>query len=261
MSSATSPSPEEDEVDGYRMSLLDHLTELRDRVIRAGLAVILAFFLAWPLVPQVFTALTSPAAPYFPEGASFIFTRPAEKFVVDLRLALFAAIFLSLPVVAYQAWRFIAPGLYRHEKAMVLPFVFFFTAFFVGGAAFSYFLVLPWTMQFFLDMGTENLKPMLNISDYLGFATSMLLSFGVVFELPLVMFFLGRLGLVRADMLAAYRRHAVVVLFIVAAILTPPDVISQIAMGVPLYLLYELSIIVVRLWGRPAPGADAAPLT
>lgn len=245
-----------DEVDGFRMTLLDHLSELRVRVIRAAAAVILSFCIALPFGDTVFRWMTSPAAPYFPEGASFIFTRPAEKFMVDLRLALFAAIFLSLPVVAFQAWRFVAPGLYKHERAMVVPFVFFFTAFFLGGASFCYFLVLPWTMQFFLDMGTEQLKPMINISDYLGFATTMLLSFGVTFELPLVMFFLGRLGLVQAEFLRKYRRHAIVLLFVVAAVLTPPDWISQVAMGVPLYLLYELSILLVAFWGRPPLGSS-----
>jgi sec-independent protein translocase protein TatC len=243
-------NPEEDEVDGYRMSLLEHLGELRDRVVRSGASVLICFLVAWPFVDHVFSFLVSPARPYFPEGTSFIFTRPAEKFMVDLKLALFTALFASTPVLSWQAWRFIAPGLYRKERAAVLPFAFFSTSFFLGGAAFCYWLVLPWTMQFFLGMGTEDVQPMINISDYLGFATSMLLSFGGVFELPIVLLLLSRLGIITPEWLAQYRRHAVVVIVIVAAIFTPPDVISQIAMSIPLYLLYELSILACRVWGR-----------
>lgn len=244
----TEEAPKE-EVDTYRMSLLDHLSELRDRVVRSAIAMALGFAVAYPFIDQIFQFMISPARPYFPAGTSFIFTRPAEKFMVDLKLALFSAIFLAAPVVSWQAWRFIAPGLYRKERAAVLPFAFFSTLFFLGGAGFCYWLVLPWTMQFFLGMGTADVVPMINISDYLGFATSMLLSFGVVFEMPLVVFLLARLGIVTPEWLATYRRHAIVVIVIIAAILTPPDVVSQIAMAVPLYLLYELSIVVCRVWG------------
>lgn len=247
-------SAEVEEADAHRMTLLEHLWELRDRLIRSGVALLAAFGVTAFFGAEIFAWLTAPALPFLPEGSSFIFTRPAEKFITDLKVSLFAAIFLALPVLFYQAWKFVAPGLYRSERRMALPFVVFSTGFFLGGAAFCYFTVLPWGMRFFLGFGSADVLPMFAVSDYLTFVTRMLLAFGFVFELPLAIFFLARLGIVSAEGLAAFRKYAIVLIFVAAAILTPPDVVTQMALGLPLVLLYEVGIVTARLWGKPRPA-------
>ena len=253
------PADEEtpsDEVDAYRMTLLEHLTELRDRLIRGFIGVAICLGLTLPFGGELYELLAAPAAPHFPEGSSFIFTKPAEKFIVDIKVSLFAALLLALPVLFYQAWQFIAPGLYKRERTLVLPFVFFSTVFFAAGATFCYMTVLPWAMHFFLGFGNDTVLPQITVTEYLSFATRIIFAFGTVFQLPLAIFFLSRVGIVTAAGLARARRFAIPCIFLVSALLTPPDVVTQIALGLPLILLYEIGILTARVWGKPKPGTE-----
>jgi len=261
--STAAPEPEpttepEDEVDAYRMTLLEHLTELRDRLIRAFIGVAICLGVTLPFGAELYELLAAPAAPHFPEGASFIFTKPAEKFIVDIKVSLFAALLVSLPVLFYQGWQFVAPGLYKAERKLVLPFVFFSTVFFAVGATFCYMTVLPWAMHFFLGFGNETVLPQITVTEYLSFTTRIIFAFGTVFQLPLAIFFLSRVGIVTAKGLASFRRFAVPIIFLLSAVLTPPDVVTQIALSLPLILLYEVGIVVARVWGKPKPGAEVA---
>jgi sec-independent protein translocase protein TatC len=267
--STTLPDPDEDdevgasedppdEVDAYRMTLLEHLTELRQRLIRTFIGIGVAVGLTLPFGSEIYALLAAPAAPHFPEGSNFIFTKPAEKFIVDIKVSLFAALLLSLPIIFYQMWQFVAPGLYKRERGLVLPFVFFSSVFFGVGATFCYLTVLPWAMHFFLGFGTETVVPQITVSEYMSFATRLIFAFGTVFQLPLVIFFLSRIGIVTATGLAKFRRFAIPLIFLTSAVLTPPDVVTQIALSLPLILLYELGIITAKIWGKPKPGADVS---
>ncbi|MBJ94891.1 MAG: twin-arginine translocase subunit TatC [Rickettsiales bacterium] len=254
------PSPDvsaEDEVDAYRMTLLEHLLELRRRVIFAGLALVIAVCVMLPLGGEIFEWLKAPAEPYFPEGGGFTTRKVAEKFLTYLKCSLFAGAFLASPVVFFQAWRFVAPGLYRRERSLALPFVVSSTLCFVGGAAFCYYLLLPIAMQFFMSVGAgDGIASQIEIAEYLAFVTRLMLVFGAVFELPLLIFFLARLGVVSASGLRSFRKYAIVLIFALAAFVTPPDPITQMMLAVPLVVLYELGVLTAHLWGRPPLGDD-----
>ena len=252
------PEPAEaapDEVESYRMTLLEHLLELRRRVMFAGLALIVAVCLMLPLGGEIFEWLKAPADPYFPDDGGFTTRYVAEKFLTRLKCSLFAGSFLASPFIFLQLWRFIAPGLYARERRLALPFVVSSSLSFVGGAAFCYYLLMPVAMQFFLTIGGEDgIQTQIEMGEYMVFVTRLMLVFGVVFELPLLMFFLARLGLVSAETLAKSRKYAIVGIFALAAVVTPPDPITQLMLGVPLVVLYEVGIITARLWGQPRLG-------
>ncbi len=256
---AALPSPdreeqEKQEVEEYRMTLLEHLWELRTRLIRSMLALIVGFSVMLPFGAPLSSWLRRPAVPYLKDG-SFAQLRPMEVFVTDLKVSLFAAVFLAAPVIFFQAWRFIAPGLYRSERRLVLPFVLFSTVFFVSGAAFGYYVILPFAMQFLLGFATDEVQSTISVAAYLSDVTRLLLAFGAVFEMPLAIFFLARAGIVTGDGLAAFRKYAVLIIFVVSAILTPPDPVTQVGLALPLIFLYEVGVVVARLWGRK-PAAD-----
>ncbi|HCP46724.1 MAG TPA: twin-arginine translocase subunit TatC [Deltaproteobacteria bacterium] len=248
-----------DEVDAYRMSLLDHLVELRSCVIRSGLAVIVCVAVAMPFGEQIFTWLMAPAAGQFPEGGGFTTLDVTERFMVWLKCSLFAGLFGASPVVFHQLWSFIAPGLYRQEKRLVMPFVLCATTLFIGGGAFCYYQLMPYAMHFFLSMGmADDALTMVSMSRYLSFSTRLIIIFGGVFELPLIIFFLARLGVVSASGLARFRRYAIICLFVGAALVTPPDPITQLMLALPLVVLYEVGIVTARVWGKaPESGTDS----
>ncbi|MEN8751653.1 MAG: twin-arginine translocase subunit TatC, partial [Desulfobacterales bacterium] len=191
-------------------------------------------------------------------GDSLIFTGLPEAFFTYLKVAFLTGLMLAAPVIIYEFWIFVAPGLYDKEKRLMLPIVFLSTFFFIGGALFGYFLVFPWGFKFILGFATETIRPMPSMKEYLGFSAKLLLAFGLVFELPLVITFLARLGIVSVDFLKKNRKYALLLFFVGAAILTPPDVVTQIMMALPLMLLFEISIIGARIFGKKKMEEDTA---
>lgn len=232
------------------MTLLEHLGELRFRLMRIFIAVLLCFFVTYGFAAEVFRHLANPLLRVMPPDAKFIYTGVAEGFFVDLKVGIVAAIFLASPYLFYQIWAFIAPGLYDEEKRYVLPLSFISAVFFLGGACFCYFIVFPFAFTFFLSYSTQDIVAMLSISEYLSFALTLLLAFGLIFEMPLFSFFLSRMGILTAQRMRSSRKYAVLGVFVVAAILTPPDVFSQMLMAIPMLLLYEISILVAAIVGK-----------
>lgn len=232
------------------MTLLDHLGELRSRLVRGFVAVLIAFFGCYGFAKELFHALSQPLLAVMPADAKFIYTGVAEGFFVDLKVGFVAALFVASPYLFYQIWAFVAPGLYEEEKRYAIPLALCSAVFFIGGAAFCYLVVFPFAFTFFLSYSTESIVAMLSISEYLSFALKMLIAFGLIFEMPLFAFFLARMGLITAQKMRRARKYAVLGVFIVAAILTPPDVFSQILMACPMLLLYEISILVAAVAGR-----------
>jgi len=242
------------------MPLTAHLEELRWRIVRALLTLGLAFGVCYYFAERLFVFLIRPLAALRPDQALVIGTGVTEAFFTKLKVSFIAALFAASPIIFFQAWRFVAPGLYDSEKRLALPFAAAASFFFVVGASFCYWLVFPVGFRFFLaEYQSISVAPQIRISEYLTFASRMLLAFGVTFELPVVTFFLARVGVVTHRTLLGTWRYATVVIFIVAAVLTPgPDVASQLLMATPLLVLYWLSIGVAWLVARPAPAAVPA---
>jgi sec-independent protein translocase protein TatC len=228
----------------------NHLDELRRRLITSFVAVGIGFAACYAFKERLFYVLVAPLQKAMKSGDTLIYTRLPEAFFTFLKTALISGIILASPVLLYQFWMFIAPGLYDREKKLLIPILFLSTLFFTGGALFGYFIVFPWGFKFFLSFATDTIRPMPAMGEYLGFAAKLLLAFGIVFELPLVITFLARLGIVSVEFLKKYRKYAILIFFVGAAMLTPPDVITQIMMAMPLMLLYEISIIGARIFGK-----------
>jgi sec-independent protein translocase protein TatC len=239
-----------------KIPFTSHLEELRHRLIIAFIAVAVGFVVSYGFKEQLFDILVRPLKMVMAEGDTLIFTNLPEAFFTYLKVAFLTGIGLASPVILYQFWMFVAPGLYDKEKRLLLPIVFLSTLFFVGGALFGYFIVFPYGFKFFLGFATETIRPMPSMKEYLGFTAKLLLAFGVVFELPLVITFMAKLGLVTVPFLRRNRKYAILLFFIGAAILTPPDVVTQIMMALPLMLLYEISIIGAKIFGRKPLDAD-----
>jgi sec-independent protein translocase protein TatC len=249
-------APESD----VRMPLTAHLEELRTRIIRAVVATAIGGGVCWFAIEWLVTLLLAPLQHLRPDEKLVIGTGLTEAFFTKLKVALIGGVFVASPIIFYQAWKFVAPGLYEREKRVAMPFSIAASFFFVSGAAFCYWLVFPVAFEFFLqEFRSIDVAAQIRISEYLTFVSRMLLAFGVTFELPVVTFFLARIGLVTHRTLLEWWRYAVVVIFVVAAVLTPgPDVASQMLMATPLLVLYVLSIGVAYLVARPAAATDDA---
>lgn len=234
------------------MPFTEHLAELRKRLIRVFIALGVGFAVCYLFKERLYHFLTIPLNAVLPPDSSMIFTSLPEAFFTYLKVAFFASIILTSPFTLYQMWRFISPGLYPSEKKYVAPFVIFSTIFFIGGSSFAYYLVFPLGFKFFIAFGTEHIKPMLSMKEYLSFSFKLLLAFGIIFELPVLMFFLGRIGMINSKTLITKRKYAILLIFILAALFTPPDVVTQILMALPLLLLYEVSIWVVKMGEKKA---------
>ena len=236
------------------MPLMDHLRELRTRILRALLAVLAGFCLCYWQAPRLQAALEAPllkALQALPEvTGKLMFTGLAEAFIVEVKVALAAGFLAAAPFVFYQFWAFMAPGLYPRERRLLIPLALGTGLFFVAGALFGYFVVFPPAFDFFLSYNSDTVTAMPALAEYFGFCIQLLLAFGLVFELPVLAFFLARFGLINAGMLKKARGYSYIAAFIIAAVLTPPDVVSQLLMAGPLLLLYEISIWVVRVCGR-----------
>lgn len=227
-----------------KIPFTDHLEELRERIIKSFIAVAIGFVVCYGFKEKLFELITRPLISVMAEGDQLIFTGLPEAFFTYLKVAFLAGLILAGPVVIYQFWMFVAPGLYKKERRMMIPIVVLSTLFFIGGALFGYFIVFPWGFQFFLSFASDSIKALPSMKEYLSFATKLLLAFGLVFELPIVITFLARLGLVTVPFLRKNRKYAVLIFFVGSAMITPPDVVTQIMMAFPLMLLYEISI-----WG------------
>lgn len=227
------------------MPFLDHLEELRWRIIWSLLALMVGVGIAFTALLQfdVIGLLERPIAPYL-HGHKLVYTHPGDPFSIVLNASIALGVAMALPVIFYQLWSFISPALHRHEKKLVMPMFVFATALFVSGVCLSWFVVLPLALPWLMGFATEALEPMITASEYFGFAISMTLAFGVCFELPIVIVSLALLGLVTPQFLNKFRRHAIVVCVVVGAFLTPGDLIwTTLAMAVPLYFLYEVSVL------------------
>ncbi|MBW1972147.1 MAG: twin-arginine translocase subunit TatC, partial [Deltaproteobacteria bacterium] len=233
-----------------RLSFTEHLEELRARLIKSAIALGIGFVICYIYSKQLFNILLMPLTRVLPKGSSMVFISLTEPFFTYLKVAFLAGLFLSSPFIFYQLWKFVSPGLYTKEKKYVIPFVLLSTIFFVGGACFGYFVVFPYGFKFFLGLATKNIRPFPSIRDYLSFSSKLLIAFGLIFEIPLITFFLAKIGLITSTFLSSKRRYAILVMFVLAAIFTPPDIVTQLMMALPLMLLFEASVIVAKIFGR-----------
>jgi sec-independent protein translocase protein TatC len=271
---------EKNGLDEQRAPFLTHLAELRRRIIWSLVGVLVGFLICWFLREQLFEILAAPVlkvladqqikvvksaqnlGPFLQSlvqtgiGPKLQVIHPAEAFFAFLKVAMLGGVALAVPFIFYQFWRFIAPGLYHRERRLVWPFIFWGTVCFILGVLFCYFLVLPFGLSFLANFGGQYMEYRPAVSPYLSFVVRLTFAFGVVFEMPVVLFFLGRIGVVTSKQLSKFRRYFIVLAFIVAAILTPPDAFTQILMAVPLLALYEVSILLVRLAERKKKAAQ-----
>jgi sec-independent protein translocase protein TatC len=231
-------------------TLISHLLELRDRLLRAFIAVLIAFVPIAFFANEVFTLVAQPLIDKLPEGSSLIATSVISPFMTPFKLAFFVALFIAMPYVLYQIWAFVAPGLYRHEKRFALPLLVSSIVLFYTGVAFAYLVVFPVMFDFFANTTPAGVRMMTDITSYMDFVLTMFLCFGFAFEVPVVVVLLVLTGLVKVDKLAEIRGYVLIGIFVIAAILTPPDAISQTIMAVPMYLLYEGGLVMARLMER-----------
>jgi len=243
------PNPE-DELAGTEQPFVAHLVELRDRLIKAMIAVgvVAAVLFLYPGPGALYDILAAPLVANLPKGATLIATSVISPFLVPLKILLMAAFLGALPVVLYQAWAFIAPGLYSHEKKLVLPLVFSSTVLFFIGVGFCYFFVFGQVFKFIQSFAPKSITAAPDIEAYLSFVLTMFLAFGMAFEVPIVVVVLARMGFVSIQKLKEFRPYFIVVAFIIAAIITPPDVVSQLALAIPMCLLYEAGIWAAQLF-------------
>ncbi|MFH1155700.1 MAG: twin-arginine translocase subunit TatC [Pseudomonadota bacterium] len=237
----------------------EHLTELRDRLVRSFIVVGLGFVIAYCFKEKLFDILTAPLVTAMGPNTKMIFTGLPEAFFTYMKVSLLAGIVIAVPYLFYQFWMFVSPGLYREEKRLLIPIVILSVVFFIIGSCFGYFFVFPYGFQFFLGFSNETIQAMPSMKEYLGFSSKMLLAFGFIFELPLVITFMARMGLVSVGFLTKNRKYAILIFFIVAAIITPPDVITQIMMAVPLMILYEIAIWGAKVFGKKKDSDDDSP--
>ena len=220
--------------------LKPHIADLRKRLTISTITVVIMFFACFTFYEPILEWMMAPVKHALPAGTSMIAVEIQETFFTAMKVAFFGGFIISLPVIFWQLWLFLAPGLYDHEKKLVVPFVFFATLMFLLGASFAYYIVVPVGFDFLIAFGNSVVSVLPSIGKYVGFFTKLLIGFGIAFELPVITFFLAKIGLVNDQMLKDFFRYAVVLIFIVAAVLTPPDVISQVLMAAPLLILYEI---------------------
>lgn len=227
-----------------KQPFLGHLEELRKRLIVCAIAIGIGFAIAYTFSEELFQLLIAPLDAVMPEGNHLIFTNLPEMFIAYLKVGFIGGILLASPLIFYEIWMFTAPGLYKKERRYVLPFVVSSTILFIGGALFGYYVVFPFGFKFFIGFAGENIKVLPSVKEYFSFSIKLLFAFGVVFELPVVIFFLTKVGLITPQLLKKKRKYAILLTFAIAAILTPPDVITQCMMACPLIILYEIGILV-----------------
>ncbi len=236
------------------LPLVAHLTELRDKLLRAMLAVLIMFICLFPFANEIYTFVSKPLRALLPEGATMIATEVASPFLTPFKLTLVAAIFLVIPYVLYQIWSFIAPGMYRHEKRLAIPLLVSSVLLFYAGASFAYFVVFPLIFAFFTSVGPEDITIMTDINSYLDFVLKLFFAFGLAFEIPIAALLLIWAGITTAENLAKKRPYIIVGCFIFGMLLTPPDIISQSLLAIPMWILFEIGVF----FGRFIQRDDAA---
>jgi sec-independent protein translocase protein TatC len=229
-----------------KQPFLAHLEELRRRLITCAIAIGIGFVISYFFSKQLFSLLVLPLVKVLPADSQLIFTSLPEMFITYIKVSLVAGIILAIPVIFYELWMFIVPALYQKEKRYLIPFVLFSSILFILGALFGYLVVFPYGFKFFISFATEDIQALPSVKQYFSFAIRLLLAFGLVFEMPVVVLFLARIGLITPDAMKRFRKFAILCSFILAAILTPPDVATQIMMALPIIILYELSILISK---------------
>ncbi len=247
-----------DDYNDQPLPLVAHLTELRDKLLRSLLAVLIVFIGLFPFANEIYAFVSEPLRAILPEGASMIATEVASPFLTPFKLTLMAAIFLAIPYVLYQVWSFIAPGMYRHEKRLAIPLLVSSVLLFYAGAAFAYFVVFPLIFAFFTSVGPEDITIMTDINRYLDFVLKLFFAFGLAFEIPIAAVLLIWTGVTTPDDLARKRPYIIVGCFIFGMLLTPPDIISQSLLAVPMWLLFELGVFFGRFIQRESQDSHPA---
>ncbi len=232
-------------------TFISHLVELRERLVRALIAVGIAFLCLFPWSKELYALMADPLLAALPQGGQMIATDVVGVFLVPMKVTLLLAFLLALPVVLYQVWAFVAPGLYAHEKKLVLPLVVASCVLFMTGMSFAYFVVFPTVFKFMSSVAPQGVAWMTDIDKYLGFVLSSFLAFGITFEVPVVVIVLVRMGVVSVEKLTESRPYVIVGAFVIGAIFTPPDVLSQLLLAVPLWLLFELGLLLARFMAKP----------
>lgn len=232
------------------LPLVAHLTELRDRLLRALLAVLIAFICLFPFANEIYAFVSEPLRQLLPEGASMIATEVASPFLTPFKLTLVAAVFIAIPYILYQVWSFVAPGMYKHEKRFAIPLLISSVALFYLGAAFAYYVVFPLIFAFFTSVGPEDITIMTDINSYLSFVLKLFFAFGIAFEIPIAAILLIWAGITTPDDLARKRPYIIVGCFVFGMLLTPPDIISQSLLAIPMWMLFELGVFFGRLIQR-----------
>ena len=224
-----------------------HLIELRKRLAISVLSVIVMFFVMFTVWQPILSWMIHPLVEVLPKGSSVVFTKIQEPFFTALKVSFFTGFLASLPIIFWQLWLFVAPGLYENEKKFVIPFVLSATVMFLIGGAFAYYIVVPFGFTFLVNFGSQLFTALPSIGEYVSFFTKLILGFGLAFEMPVITFFLASLGLITDQTLKDFFRYAIVIIFLISAILTPPDVLTQFLMAGPMILLYGLSILVAKM--------------
>ncbi len=245
----TEPAAEPESTD-QPLPLIAHLTELRDRLLRALLAVLVVFICLFPFANEIYTFVSDPLRKLLPEGATMIATEVASPFLTPFKLTLIAAVFLAIPYVLYQAWSFIAPGMYKHEKRIAVPLLVSSIFLFYLGAAFAYYLVFPLIFAFFTSTGPADIAIMTDINSYLDFVLTLFFAFGLAFEIPIAAVLLIWTGITTPQQLAQKRPYIIVGCFVIGMLLTPPDIFSQSLLAIPMWMLFELGVLFGRLTTR-----------
>jgi len=232
------------------MSFFEHLGELRKRILYSALFIFVFFMASWTFVDKIYQWISHPLIQFLPKGQKLAFTGLTDPFMMYIKLSFISGLFLAAPFIFYQLWLFISPALNQKEKRYVFPFVFFTTFFFVLGGAFGYYFIFPWACKFFLGVGKDFLA-IITINEYLSLVFRILIGIAVIFELPVLVFLLAKLGILTASFLIKYFKYAVVLIFIIAAVITPtPDIITQTLFAAPMMVLYLLSILIAKIVGR-----------